>query len=92
MIYDSTKSDFKSDSPNYFSIPLEQIALNHGKSKIMVNSVATGAVFALLGFALQPLLDRLGEQFAAKGSDIVNRNKESATAGHRDHGIYCFPG
>ena len=83
MIYDGTKSDFKSNSPNYFSIPLEQIALEHGKSKIMLNSVATGAVFALLGFALEPLQERLGEQFAAKGSDIVEQNKNSAAAGYR---------
>jgi 2-oxoglutarate ferredoxin oxidoreductase subunit alpha len=64
-------------------MPLEKIALEQGKSKIMVNSVATGAVFALLGFALDPLLDRLGEQFASKGSEIVDRNRDSATAGHR---------
>jgi 2-oxoglutarate ferredoxin oxidoreductase subunit alpha len=83
MIYDGTKSEFKSDNPNYFSIPLEQIALEHGKSKIMVNSVATGAAFALLGFDLQPLLDRLEEEFSIKGLDIVNRNKNSATAGCR---------
>jgi 2-oxoglutarate ferredoxin oxidoreductase subunit alpha len=48
-----------------------------------VNSVATGAVFALLGFDLQPLLDRLEEEFSIKGSDIVNRNKNSANAGYR---------
>jgi 2-oxoglutarate ferredoxin oxidoreductase subunit alpha len=83
MIYDGTKSKFKSDNPNYFSIPLEQIALEHGKSKIMVNSVATGANFALLGFDLQPLLDRLEEEFSIKGSDIVNHNKNSANAGYR---------
>lgn len=83
MIYDGTKSGFKSESPDHLSIPLEQIALEHGKSKIMVNSVATGAVFALLGFALQPLLDRLEEQFASKGSEIVDRNKGSAAGGHR---------
>jgi 2-oxoglutarate ferredoxin oxidoreductase subunit alpha len=83
MIYDGTKSEFRSDNPNYLSIPLEQIALDHGKSKIMVNSVATGAVFALLGFDLQPLSDRLEEEFSIKGSDIVNRNKNSANAGYR---------
>jgi 2-oxoglutarate ferredoxin oxidoreductase subunit alpha len=66
MIYDGTKSEFKSDNPNYFSIPLEQIAMEHGKSKIMVNTVATGAAFALLGFDLQPLLDRLAEEFSTK--------------------------
>ncbi len=83
MIYDAAKADFESDSPNHFSIPLEQIALENGKSRIMVNSVATGAVFALLGFPLQPLLERLEEQFAAKGGEIVDRNKNSAAAGHR---------
>lgn len=83
MIYDGTKSEFKSDNLNYFSIPLEQIALKHGKSKIMVNTVATGATFALLGFDLQPLLDRLAEEFSIKGSDIVNHNKNSANAGYR---------
>ena len=83
MIYDAAKSDFESDSPNHFSIPLEQIALENGKSRIMVNSVATGAVFALLGFPLQPLRERLEEQFAAKGGEIVDRNKNSAAAGYR---------
>jgi 2-oxoglutarate ferredoxin oxidoreductase subunit alpha len=83
MIYDGIKSEFKSDNPNFFPIPLEQIAMQHGKSKIMVNTVATGATFALLGFDLQPLLDRLAEEFSAKGIDIVDRNKNSATAGYR---------
>ncbi len=82
MIYDGTKSEFKSDNPNFFSIPLEQIALEHGKSRIMVNSVATGAAFALLGFDLQPLLDRLEEEFSIKGADIVSHNKNSANAGY----------
>ncbi len=82
MIYDGTKSEFKSDNPNFFSIPLEQIAMEHGKSKIMLNSVATGAAFALLGFDHQPLLDRLEEEFSIKGLDIVNRNKNSANAGY----------
>jgi 2-oxoglutarate ferredoxin oxidoreductase subunit alpha len=82
MIYDGTKSEFKSDNPNYFSIPLEQMAQEHGKSKIMANSVATGAAFALLGFDIQPLLDRLAEEFSVKGIDIVDRNKKSAKAGY----------
>ncbi|MGD9305825.1 MAG: 2-oxoacid:acceptor oxidoreductase subunit alpha [Desulfobacterales bacterium] len=83
MIYDGTKSEFKSDNPNFFCVPLEQIALEHGKSKIMVNTVATGATFALLGFDLQPLLDRLAEEFSAKGIDVIDRNKISATAGYQ---------
>ena len=83
MIYDGDHSKFKSDNPNHFSIPLEQIAEQAGKRKIMVNSVATGAAFALMGFELQPLLDRLQEEFTAKGAEIVKNNQKSAQAGFR---------
>jgi 2-oxoglutarate ferredoxin oxidoreductase subunit alpha len=83
MIYDGEKSNFRSDNPHHISIPLEQIAEQAGKRKIMVNSVATGAAFALIGFELQPLLDRLKEEFAAKGDEIVENNQNSASSGYR---------
>ena len=83
MIHDGEKSNFQSDNPHHFSIPLEQFAEQAGKSKIMVNSVATGAAFALMGFELQPLLDRLKEEFAAKGDEIVEKNQNSASSGYR---------
>jgi 2-oxoglutarate ferredoxin oxidoreductase subunit alpha len=38
MIYDGEKSDFRSDNPQHFSIPLEQIAEQVGKKKIMVSA------------------------------------------------------
>ncbi len=83
MIYDGAHSNYKSDNPNHFSIPLAQIAEQAGKSKIMVNTVATGAAFALMGFEVQPLLDRLQEEFKAKGAEIVEHNQKSAQAGFR---------
>lgn len=83
MIYDGEKSNFRSDNPHHFSIPLEQIAEQAGKRKIMLNSVATGAAFALMGFELQPLLDRLKEEFAAKGDEIIKNNQNSASSGYR---------
>lgn len=83
MIFDGTKTGFQSENPNHFSIPLEQLATEAGKSKIMVNTVATGATFALMGFDLQPLLDRLEEQFDRKGKEVVANNKNSASAGYK---------
>ncbi len=83
MIYDGEKSNFQSGNSHHFSIPLEQFAEQAGKSKIMVNSVATGAAFALMGFELQPLLDRLKEEFAAKGGEVVENNQNSASSGYR---------
>jgi len=83
MIFDGAKTGFQSDKPNHFSIPLEQLAPEAGKSKIMVNTVASGAALAVLGFDLKPLLDRLEEEFGRKGEEVVENNRDSASAGYQ---------
>jgi len=82
MVFDGAKTGFGSDHPNHFSIPLEQLAEKAGKSKIMANTVAMGAAFALMGFPPEPLLDRLGEEFGRKGEEVVERNRGSASSGY----------
>ncbi|MHC4749644.1 MAG: 2-oxoacid:acceptor oxidoreductase subunit alpha [Planctomycetota bacterium] len=82
LLYDGDAIGFKSKKSNHLSIPFTQIATDVGKSKIMVNSVATGAIIALLDFDLKPVLDGLQEQFEGKGSEMVARNQQSATAGY----------
>jgi 2-oxoglutarate ferredoxin oxidoreductase subunit alpha len=82
LLFDGDTIGFSSNNPKYLSIPFAQIAAEVGKSKIMVNSVATGAAIALMDFALQPVLDCLQEQFHQKGSEIVENNQKSATAGY----------
>jgi 2-oxoglutarate ferredoxin oxidoreductase subunit alpha len=82
MIFDGPKTGFESDNPNHFSVPLEKLALEIAKNKIMANTVATGAAFALLGFDLEPLLDRLEEEFSSKNSEIIEKNKRCASAGY----------
>jgi 2-oxoglutarate ferredoxin oxidoreductase subunit alpha len=83
MIFDGTRINFNPTRPNHVSVPLEELAVKAGKSKIMVNSVATGAALACLGFEVQPLLDRLSVEFRNKGDEIVANNRESALAGYR---------
>jgi len=83
LIFDGTTTGFTSDNPNHLSVPLEPLATEVGKSKIMVNSVATGSAIAVLGYELQPLLDRIDEEFAGKGKEIVENNNNSASAGYR---------
>ena len=83
MIFDGPKTGFQSTRPNHFSVPLEELAVKAGKSKIMINSVATGAALACLGFELQPLLDRLGVEFGDKGKEVVENNRNSAVAGYQ---------
>jgi 2-oxoglutarate ferredoxin oxidoreductase subunit alpha len=83
MVCEGEKPGLQTEQPNRFPIPLEKIATEAGKSKIMVNSVATGAAFALLDFTLQPLLDRLEEEFERKGMEVVQHNRDCASAGYR---------
>jgi 2-oxoglutarate/2-oxoacid ferredoxin oxidoreductase subunit alpha len=83
MIYDGGETEFESDDPNHVSVPLSKLAVDAGKNKIMANTVATGAVFALLGFGIEPLLQKLEENFGIKGPAIVESNKNSASAGYR---------
>ena len=93
MIFDGTRINFNPTRPNHVSVPLEELAVKAGKSKIMVNSVATGAAMACLGFEIQPLLDRLSVEFRDKGKEVVENNRNSAVAGYqyfKDHfkGVY----
>ncbi len=83
MIFDVQEKGFTSDNPARLPVPMEQLALEVGKNKIMANSVATGAALALLGFDLQPLLDRLDEEFSAKGPEIVEKNRNCVISGYR---------
>jgi len=82
LLFDGEMIDFKSENPNHLSVPFARIASEAGKSKIMINAVATGAATALLNFGLQPVLDGLQEQFQRKGAETVANNQKSATAGY----------
>ena len=83
MIYDGPTAQFATDNPNHLSVPLQRIAQETVKSSRMVNSVATGSAFALLGFDLTALLKRIEEEFGDKGAQIVEDNRRCALAGHR---------
>ncbi|HOP46612.1 MAG TPA: 2-oxoacid:acceptor oxidoreductase subunit alpha [Desulfobacteraceae bacterium] len=83
MIFDVIEKEFTSDNPARLPIPMEELAVENGKNKIMANSVATGAALALLGCELQPILDRLDEEFSARGKEIVEKNRNCVIAGYR---------
>jgi 2-oxoglutarate ferredoxin oxidoreductase subunit alpha len=83
LLYDGEKSKFKSRKPNHVPVPLERLAVESGKDKIMLNTVATGAVFALLGVGFESLLGKLEEDFRRKGKAVVENNKKAAAAGYQ---------
>ena len=52
-----------------------------GGSAVMANSVAAGAVFAVLGYDLKHLVSRLEKEFGRKGEDAVRQNVGCARKG-----------
>jgi len=62
-------------------IPLMRLAKDAG-GPIMRNTVALGAVLALVGLLVDPLAEGLRAQFAHKAPEIAEQNVLAATAGH----------
>lgn len=59
----------------------DDIAKEVAGNAIMANAVAAGAVFALLGYDVQHLVDYLGLVFAKKGPEIIDQNAACARRG-----------
>jgi len=81
-VYDSASLKQKYEKENFFDIPIENLALEHGGSKLMANTVATGAVLGILGMGLDILSGIIRDAFGRKGEDVVNANLRAAGAGH----------
>jgi 2-oxoglutarate ferredoxin oxidoreductase subunit alpha len=62
-------------------IEFEKVAAEVGGAKIMANSVAAGAVYALLGYDVEQLAAHLAEEFGGKGQDVASSNAACARKG-----------
>ncbi|HOI55870.1 MAG TPA: 2-oxoacid:acceptor oxidoreductase family protein, partial [Phycisphaerae bacterium] len=62
-------------------IDIETVAKDTGGSELYANTVAVGAVTALLGYPLAPLESVLSSEFADKGEDVVSNNVACARKG-----------
>ncbi|MBI3593067.1 MAG: 2-oxoacid:acceptor oxidoreductase subunit alpha [Nitrospirae bacterium] len=82
IIYDSTVLKQRHEKSCFLDIPFVNLAIEHGGSKIMANTVATGAVLGMLGLELDMLLGIIKDTFKKKGEDIVKANANAAMAGH----------
>lgn len=80
-LYDSATLKEKHDAPAFLDIPFAELAVRHGGSRIMANTVATGAVLGMLGMEQGLLNDLIAEVFRAKGESIVAANRKAAAAG-----------
>jgi 2-oxoglutarate ferredoxin oxidoreductase subunit alpha len=81
LIYDSEMLRQKHEKPRFLDVPFLKLAVEHGGSKIMANTVAVGAVLGMLGMNPDILFDILRETFRKKGEDIITGNMNAAKAG-----------
>ena len=82
LIYDSSALKQKHEKPYFLDIPFLSLAIEHGGSKIMANTVATGAVLGMLGLNLDILNGIIEAAFKKKGEDVIKANVKAALAGH----------
>lgn len=82
VLYDSSFIKQKFDRSNFIDIPLFDLALSHGGSKIMANTVAVGAVIGMLGMSPEIMYDLIRKTFKKKGDETIKSNIKAAEAGY----------
>jgi 2-oxoglutarate ferredoxin oxidoreductase subunit alpha len=87
IIYDSTAVGIPTPNPqrpvlNHLDVPFIKLAVESGGSKIMANTVATGAVLGMLGMDIDILIAIIKDTFKKKGEQVIDSNISAAMAGH----------
>jgi 2-oxoglutarate ferredoxin oxidoreductase subunit alpha len=87
VIYDPLlsidESALASQSVQGFPVPLEQIALDEGGSRVMANTAATAAAAGLTGLDLDVISAVVRDNFGKKGGQVVDSNLKVATAAYQ---------
>jgi 2-oxoglutarate ferredoxin oxidoreductase subunit alpha len=82
ILYDATILKEKYDKPSFLHVPLVELAVSHGGSKIMANTVAIGAVIGMLGMKPEIMYELVKKTFKKKGEEVINSNLGAAKAGY----------
>ena len=82
VVYDSETLKETHAGPQFFDIPFARLATEHGGSRLMENTAATGAVLGMIGMETNVLFDVIRDYFTKKGDEVVRANINAAAAGH----------
>ena len=82
VIFDPVKVTPNSKNLRQFGVPFTQITKEVGGSDLMKNTVALGAVLAVLGGNVEGLLDLIRSTFAKKSESIIGSNINAARGGY----------
>ncbi|MBW2120911.1 MAG: 2-oxoacid:acceptor oxidoreductase family protein, partial [Deltaproteobacteria bacterium] len=82
IVFDSDKCTVPQGDDRLLGLPLEQMAVDKGGNRLFENSVAIGAVLAIVGWEFKRLEDFLEGYFATK-ADTAAGNVKAARAGYQ---------
>lgn len=82
VLYDSSFIRQKFEKPHFLDVPLFELAISHGGSKIMANTVAVGAVIGMLGMNPKIMYELIKKIFKKKGDEVIKANLKAAEAGY----------
>lgn len=81
IVHDPAVTGWGNEGPEFLEVPFVQLATSAGGSKIMANTVATGAVLGMLGLELPPFFEVLKEGLKKKGDAVIEANISAARSG-----------
>ena len=82
VVYDAAALNEKVDRPAFLDVPFTDIAIKQGGSKIMANTVATGAVLGMLGMDLAIAREVIKDELKKKDEQVIKANLDVVEAGH----------
>ncbi len=83
IVYDSSSLKETFSDPRFLDIPFVKLATDTGASRIVANTVATGAILGMLGFPLDALFDILNVILMKKEDRVREQNRLAAMAGYQ---------
>jgi len=81
VIFDKDEFEIKEDIKKII-IPFKKTLSGLKGQPVMKNTIALGASIALLGGDIDLLINMISEQFAKKGEEVINFNKQFVQAGY----------
>lgn len=89
ILYDAATLGRKYDQPFFLDVPMQLIAEEKGGNKLMMNTVAAGAVLGMLGHDFSSLEGVIKSSFYKKGEAVVEGNIRAGRAGYEYAGQKC---
>ena len=81
IVYDPAILKQRHEGPRFLEVPFVDLATKDGGSRIMANTVATGAVLGMLGMGLDIFLEVIAGLMQKKGPEAIEQNRQAAAQG-----------